>query len=173
MTNTLLPFACIYAQAQNVLRVWGLYQLCFESWERAEAPSSLPLAVALTLNLRNLSAATFLPWQSRAPRHGTDVATLPQPAAALAVDLELSRQEGDFLLAPCSDSPDHWSNADVLQEVAWSTRQWTLLFSKRPARTAQSKGFRINIFMLHRTLQLQPKNPYFLLEPTRVLLEET
>ena len=154
MTEWLIHYYPLHASMLRLRMCWGFGD-CISCVLRAEKeqrhPHLCPLAVALTLNLRNLSAATFLPWQSRAPRHGTDVATLPQPAAALAIDLELPRQEGDSLLAPCSDWPDHWSNAEVLQEVAWSTRQWTLLFSKRPARTAQSKGFRINIFMLHRT----------------------
>ena len=79
----------------------------------------------------------------QSPETWRDVATLPQPAAALAIGLELSRQEGGFILAPAV--------TDLATEAM-------LMFSKRLARTAQSKGFRINIFMLHRTLQLQSKN---------------
>ena len=93
------PFVCIYAQAQNVLRVWGLYQLSFENWESSGTLISAP-GCCLDHELEKPLCFHVSTMPEQSPETRRDVATLPQPAAALATGLELSRQEGGFLLAP-------------------------------------------------------------------------
>lgn len=152
---------------RNVLRVWGLYQLSFEKLRKAEVPSSLPLAVALTMNLRNLSAATAVPCQSRAPRHGE--MWLHCWARCCSSDwLGAFRQEGGFLLAPAVT--DLTTEATLMFFQKWHDQQGSerCCFLRGLARTACPRVSWINIFMLQ-DLQLQPKNPYFCIH--RRLLE--
>ena len=100
MTNTLLSLCVHLCPGSECAE--GLGVVSAEFWELRKSRGTLISAPGCCLDheLEKPLCCHVSAMAEQSPETWRDVATLPQPAAALAIGSELSRQEGGFLLAP-------------------------------------------------------------------------
>lgn len=123
--------------------LWSSYKCPALFWERSRCRCTSSLPVAVAVNFRNpfcYGRAELQDLEQTIHTSGACCCSSNRP--------ELSKQERAFLLTLSSDWSGRGSNAVFFPEVVWLVRQWMLLFSNRPARTAKSQAFRMNILVL-------------------------